>query len=135
MRSAKRAELSRENGPDYDFGAAAILATHSSGKELVIAGQKSGEVHALDPDTGEVVWQNKVGAGSALGGVHWGLTVAGDRVFVPINDPAFPRPGYVAKPGVYALDLLTGEMIWEHKGRTRLRVRPRKATRRQDPVA
>lgn len=104
-----------EDGPDYDFGAAAVLAEHSSGKDILVAGQKSGEVHALDPDTGELIWQEKVGAGSALGGIHWGLTVANDRVFVPINDPAFPRPGYVAKPGVYALDLLTGETLWEHK--------------------
>ncbi len=104
-----------EDGPDFDFGAAAVLATHSSGKDIVVAGQKSGEVHALDPDTGEVLWQNRVGAGSALGGVHWGLTVAGDRVFVPINDPAFPRQGYDPKPGLYALDLLSGETLWEHK--------------------
>ena len=105
----------KEDGPDFDFGAAAILATHSSGKEIVVAGQKSGEVHAIDPDTGYKIWQNRVSPGSALGGVHWGITVAGDRVFVPIADPPFPRPGYVPNPGVFALDLLTGEMLWEHK--------------------
>ena len=105
----------QENGPDFDFGAAAVLATSSAGKDVLVAGQKSGEVHALDPDTGEVLWQKKVGAGSPLGGVHWGITVAGDRVFVPIADPAFPRPGYEPRPGVYALDLTTGESLWTHQ--------------------
>ncbi len=103
-----------ENGPDFDFGAAAVLATASSGREIVVAGQKSGEVHALDPDTGEVIWQNKLSDGSPLGGVHWGLTVSGDRVFVPIADPPFPRPGYTPRPGVYALELGTGELVWSH---------------------
>ena len=104
-----------ENGPDFDFGAAAVLATSSSGRDIVVAGQKSGEVHALDPDTGEVIWQNRISDGSALGGVHWGLAVTGDRVFVPIADPPFPRPGYTPRPGVYALDLETGVVQWEHK--------------------
>ena len=104
-----------EDGPDFDFGAAAMLTTSSSGKEILVAGQKSGEVHALDPDTGKAIWQNRVSDGSALGGVHWGMTVAGDRVIVPIADPPFPREGYTPRPGVYALDLETGEQLWAHK--------------------
>ncbi len=109
----------KENGPDFDFGAAAVLATSSSGKQIVVAGQKSGEVHALDPQTGRVLWQNRLSQGSALGGVHWGISVVGDRVLVPIADPPFPRPGYTPKPGVYALDLETGELLWEHRAERR----------------
>ena len=36
----------------------------------MVGGQKSGMVHALDPDTGEVVWQTHVGRGGIQGGVH-----------------------------------------------------------------
>ncbi len=104
----------REKGPDFDFGAAAVLARSSGGRDILVAGQKSGEVHALDPETGELLWQERLSDGSALGGVHWGITVAGDRVFVPIADPPFPRPGYTPRPGVHALDLETGEVLWSH---------------------
>lgn len=102
-----------ENGPDFDFGAAVVLARTSDGRDLVIGGQKSGVVHALDPDTGELVWKTRVGRGGIQGGVHFGMALAGDRLFVPISDMAdgrtYPDP---AKPGLHALDIRTGELDW-----------------------
>jgi polyvinyl alcohol dehydrogenase (cytochrome) len=38
------------NGPDHDFGQSPILVTMRSGQRVLVAGQKSGVVHALDPD-------------------------------------------------------------------------------------
>lgn len=103
-----------EEGPDFDFGASPILVTTSTGRDLVLAGQKSGDVWALDPDDElELVWHNKLSNGSALGGVHWGMTVAGNTLFVPIADPE--RATVDPKPGVYAIDIDSGETIWEHK--------------------
>ncbi|HEY1242917.1 MAG TPA: PQQ-binding-like beta-propeller repeat protein, partial [Bryobacteraceae bacterium] len=50
------------NGPDFDFGASPILVTLPNGKRAMLAGQKSGIVHAIDPDQqGEVIWQVRVG--------------------------------------------------------------------------
>ena len=61
------------NGPDFDFGASPMLVTLPSGRRLLVAGQKSGIVHALDPgQDGEVVWQTRVGRGGTMGGVQWG---------------------------------------------------------------
>ena len=37
-------------GPDFDFGASPVLARLPGGRELIVAGQKSGVVYALDPD-------------------------------------------------------------------------------------
>ena len=102
----------KEDGPDFDFGASPIIATTSEGVDLVLAGQKSGDVWALNPDSGELVWNNRISPGSALGGVHWGMTVVGDALIVPIADPAFISG---ANPGVFALDIKNGEMLWEHK--------------------
>lgn len=103
----------KENGPDVDFGASAVLARTSNGEDIVLAGQKSGVVHALNPDDGELLWRTRVSPGSALGGVHWGMAVNGSTLIVPINDPV-PGPGVERKPGVYALDIDSGEIRWSH---------------------
>lgn len=102
----------KKEGPDYDFGGAVVFAADSQGRELVIGGQKSGVVHAVDARDGSLVWKTQVSSGSALGGVHWGLSVANGRVFAPSNDPPFPIPGYKARPGMAALDLDTGAILW-----------------------
>jgi polyvinyl alcohol dehydrogenase (cytochrome) len=103
-----------ENGPDFDFGASVMLVARPQG-DLLLAGQKSGEVFALDPDrNGAVVWRNRVGSGSSNGGVHHGLATDGSRVYVPIADPERKLPGYVPKPGVYALSLEDGKLLWSH---------------------
>ena len=102
-----------EGGPDFDFGAATMLLTTSEGRDLVIGGQKSGFVHALDPDDGSLVWTTRVGRGGVQGGVHFGMAAAGDRLFVPISDMADGREyEHPAKPGLHALDIRTGELLW-----------------------
>ena len=81
--------------------------------DLLLAGQKSGEVFALDPDKGgAVVWRRRVGSGSSNGGIHHGMATDGERVYVPVADPERKIQGYVPKPGVYALSVATGEVLW-----------------------
>jgi polyvinyl alcohol dehydrogenase (cytochrome) len=108
-------------GPDYDFGATPVLMTLKNGKQVLVAGQKSGIVYGVNPDNGELIWKTEVGAGSALGGVEWGIGADDTRVYVPISDlgvlMAEFRPGgeamaAKAKPGLYALDPATGKIIW-----------------------
>ena len=103
-----------ENGPDFDFGAAAILATAKNGRQFVLSGQKSGWVYAMDPDTGKLIWKNKLGRGGILAGVYFGMATHGNSVFVPIHDAPDGRE-YTepAKPGLYALDLMTGNYLWK----------------------
>jgi polyvinyl alcohol dehydrogenase (cytochrome) len=73
-------------GPDYDFGSSAILV-HPGGRDLLVAGQKSGVVFALDPDAGgKILWQTRVGKGGMLGGVQWGMTSDGDNVYAAVAD-------------------------------------------------
>ncbi|MGI9286768.1 MAG: PQQ-binding-like beta-propeller repeat protein [Pseudomonadales bacterium] len=103
-----------ENGPDYDFGAATILARNAEGREIILAGQKSGEVFALDPDQkGRVLWKQKLGRGGIQGGVHFGMAVDGDVLYVPMSDfYGGPRWPGTPKPGMYALDITTGKQHW-----------------------
>lgn len=109
------ANCPEEDGPDFDFGSAVMLAKSSSGPDLVIGGQKSGKVHAVDADSGELVWQTRVGRGGIQGGIHFGMAKAGDRLFVPINDMPdgreYPNPD---RPGLHALDVPTGAPIWSY---------------------
>ncbi len=102
-------------GPDFDFGASIIISEAADGRPLLLAGQKSGMVHALDPDAnGALVWQTGVSQGSTNGGVHWGMGLAGKRLIVPIADPERDMPGYTPAPGLYALDATSGTPLWEH---------------------
>ncbi len=103
----------KENGPDFDFGAAVMLVADDTGTEYVIGGQKSGYVHALNPDTGQLIWQTQVGRGGIQGGVHFGLAADDNRIYVPISDmPDGREYSMQAKPGVHALDIRSGESLW-----------------------
>lgn len=108
-----RTNCPAEDGPDFDFGAGTMLARGSNGEDYVVGGQKSGVVHALDPDTGTLRWQTKVGRGGVHAGVYFGMAVTGDKVMVPISDTpdgrTYTEP---ARPGLYALDLRNGEYVW-----------------------
>jgi polyvinyl alcohol dehydrogenase (cytochrome) len=108
-------------GPDFDFGSSAILVDLPGGKRALIAGQKSGMVHALDPDQqGEVLWQVRAGKGSVLGGVQWGSAVDGENVYVAVSDldfapqPSTGRNGLNPKAGggMFAFNAATGKQVW-----------------------
>jgi polyvinyl alcohol dehydrogenase (cytochrome) len=104
----------KEDGPDFDFGAATMLVSASNGVDYVIGGQKSGVVHALNPDTGAVIWQKRVGRGGTSGGVHFGMAAKGDHLFIPISDLDDGQEyAEAARPGLYALDVKTGEFVWK----------------------
>ena len=78
-------------GPDYDFAQGPSLFRVTIGgrtRDLIGAGQKSGVYWALDRDTGAVVWQTKVGPGSALGGMEWGSATDGKRIYVAVSNYA-----------------------------------------------
>lgn len=103
---------------DVDFGASTMLTRRSDGSDILLAGQKSGTVWAFDPDAnGKLLWRRDLGVGSALGGIHWGITTDGKRVFAPINRPNELPPDKQdpkQKPGIHALDIDTGKVLWSY---------------------
>lgn len=97
-------------GPDFSIGNSPILQDLPDGRQLLVVGQKSGHVYALDPaNEGRVVWSQRIGPGSALGGVEFGLATDGKRVYVGISDVIAGPEG---KPGVYALRITDGKLLW-----------------------
>lgn len=98
-------------GPDLDIGSPILTTTLSNGQDIVVAGTKGAVVFGIDPDSGERLWSTRVGRGSALGGVHWGMTYVGDVVYVPVSD-RIPGGSSDPQPGLHAIDMKTGEQLW-----------------------
>ena len=84
-RRSGSASCPKENGPDFDFGASIIIARNAKGKDVLLAGQKSG-------------------------GVHWGIAADASQVYVPVADPPFVQGD--RKPGVWALAIDDGTDVW-----------------------
>ncbi len=101
-------------GPDLDFGMSPMLATTAEGRDILVVGQKSGVVFAFDPEHGgELLWSERLGRGGMLGGIHWGMAVDDRRAYAPISDRFTGLTREPAHPGLYALDLLTGNVLWD----------------------
>jgi polyvinyl alcohol dehydrogenase (cytochrome) len=112
-------------GPDHDFAAPIMLVKAPDGREILVAGQKSGMVFALDPDAlGKPLWQARVGIGSSSGGVQWGMSSDGHHVYVAVADAVRTAGDQgslqignasfdpVKGGGLTALDVRTGAKAW-----------------------
>ena len=109
----------QEGGPDFDFGAPAMLLKTTGGRDLVVAGQKSGVVFAFDPDRqGAIVWQTRVGQGGLLGGIEWGMASDGERIYAGTSDALLIRGSTSrsldpqAGGGLTALNIADGSKAW-----------------------
>jgi polyvinyl alcohol dehydrogenase (cytochrome) len=109
------------NGPDLDFASAPILVNLANGRRALVAGQKSGVVHAVDPDRGgEVLWSTRIGKGGTMGGVQWGSAVDQSKIYVALSDVGRISLSYTASSdvdpkqggGMFALNLANGERVW-----------------------
>ena len=119
-----RVNCPEADGPDFDFGASAMLVQLDAGARLLVAGQKSGMVHAVDPDReGEIVWQRKAGEGGKLGGIQFGTGADSRHAYVAVSDYRGSRPGPAG--GIAAVRLSDGAAVWRRSGTPCPRGRPR----------
>jgi polyvinyl alcohol dehydrogenase (cytochrome) len=98
------------------------------GRELLLAGQKSGMVYALDPDkNGAIVWQTRIASavpnvGTAVG-VLWGMASDTESVYASTASMVRMRPTdptdtrrYILDPhmggGLTALRIADGSRVW-----------------------
>jgi polyvinyl alcohol dehydrogenase (cytochrome) len=112
-----QANCPEKPGDDTDIGSSPILVSLPGGKRLLLVGQKSGVMWALDPDAkGSVVWQQRLGKGGVLGGIMFGPAADNDKVYVPLSDFAMRGPIEGGDPklggGLFALRIPTGERAW-----------------------
>jgi polyvinyl alcohol dehydrogenase (cytochrome) len=104
MRPTPLENCPKDFGPDQDFGSPPILRDLPGGRTLLIAGQKSGNVWAYDPDQhGAVVWRTAlVNNTKEFGGkIVWG-------------GAADDRAAYfgLGTGGIGAVDVRNGERKW-----------------------
>ena len=97
-----------EVGPDLDIGNSPVLRTLASGRSIVVAGTKDGNVFALDPDRkGALVWrtvaaQNAPGTPlQRLNGIVWGGAADQQNIYYGLSGG-----------GMVAIQLATGERAW-----------------------
>lgn len=105
-----------EPGPDFDIGAGTTLVRTIDGRDLVVAGLKSGHAVALDVDHPEKpVWTRRLGRGGIEGGIQFALAHDHENLYVPISDMQVhdqTKPAEPQHPGLYALDPATGALRW-----------------------
>ena len=108
------------DAPDFDIGSSPILVNLKDGNHLLITGQKSGVIFALDPDQkGKAVWEQRVGKGGTLGGILWGPAADGERLYAAISDATRLSGSRDFDPniggGMAALELGSGKVLWKTK--------------------
>jgi polyvinyl alcohol dehydrogenase (cytochrome) len=91
-------------GPDHDFASPPILKTLANGKRILIAGQKSGNVWAHDPDQkGAVVWRTALADNTTEFGakIVWGGAVDDQNAYFGLGTG-----------GIAAVQIRDGERKW-----------------------
>ncbi|HTJ26236.1 MAG TPA: PQQ-binding-like beta-propeller repeat protein [Candidatus Limnocylindria bacterium] len=111
--------------PDFDFGSDPNLYTTTIQGEkidIVGVGQKNGMYYALDPATGKVIWETQAGPGGVLGGIEWGTSTDGKRIYAGITNGSHKTYTYATYDGQKktttgglwtALDAATGKILWQ----------------------
>lgn len=112
-----------DEGPDHDMGSSPILVDLGNGKRVLLGGQKTGVMHAIDPDNkGAVLWKTRVGKGGILGGIEWGSATDGKTVYVAVSDARWAEGRFFGDTvaldpehggGLFALNVADGKVRWQ----------------------
>jgi len=112
-RNADKGNCPENAGTDVDLGGSPVLVDLAGGKQILVQGQKSAEVHGLDPDqNGKIVWSTRFGVGGAGGGIQWGIAAADGMVFAGLGESPRGDAAATAKTGLFAFDAATGTVVW-----------------------
>jgi polyvinyl alcohol dehydrogenase (cytochrome) len=104
MRPTPLENCPKDFGPDQDFGSPPILRDLPGGRTLLIAGQKSGNVWAYDPDRkGAVVWRTALVNNTKVfgGNIVWGGAADDQAAYFGLG-----------KGGIAAVNIRNGERKW-----------------------
>jgi polyvinyl alcohol dehydrogenase (cytochrome) len=104
----KKSETCSNSPLDVDMAQAMILGKLTDGRDILIAGQKSGDIWGLDPDNqGKVIWRTK------FGGTRWGSAIDQENVYVGSFDRMINDTGKKLRaPGLAAIRIADGKKVW-----------------------
>ena len=95
-----------------EFVSSPILRTLSSGRQIVVAGQRSGMVYGLDPErSGELLWQVRAPEDKATGGIEFGMAADHRSVYAAVLGAADGASNPTGS--LVAIDLKTGAKRWQ----------------------
>jgi polyvinyl alcohol dehydrogenase (cytochrome) len=97
-------------GPDHDFSSSAILTINPDGRRVLLAGQKSGAMYGLNPESGELIWKTQAGDGGVLGGIEWGFATDGSVAYVSLSGAFEKKAGEAG--GLVAVSVADGKARW-----------------------
>jgi polyvinyl alcohol dehydrogenase (cytochrome) len=107
----KKENCPAKPGYNMDIGVSPILKRLSTGRRILVFGQKTGIVYGIDPDRkGEIIWQTRVSNGGLQGGLIWGSAADETTAYYAISDwnPAKAESG----GGVVAVAIESGKILW-----------------------
>lgn len=108
--------------PDADFGIAPSFIPGSehtpSGKDIIVVGQKNGNLYAFDAADGTLQWALATSPDGVFGGLIWGLAVDSQSAyFTSVNANRTPWrfvDGTSLSNGAFgAASLLDGKILWQ----------------------
>jgi outer membrane protein assembly factor BamB len=108
-------------GNDTDFGMAPAFVLGSEGtpqgKDVVVAGQKNGNLYAFSAQTGTVMWGRSVAPGGLEGGLSWGVAVDNRAVYYTALNSGrenftLPSGEVISSSAFGAVDLRDGSTLW-----------------------
>jgi len=113
--------ITNNTGPDYDFGSGPnMYSTEIDGRhrDIIGAGEKSGQYWAINAEDGKVLWSTQVGPGGTAGGIEWGSATDGKRIYCAVSNSNFVPytglDGATHNAGLWAaLDAKTGKYLWQ----------------------
>jgi outer membrane protein assembly factor BamB len=110
-------------GNDTDFGMAPTFVLGSEytprQKDIIVAGQKNGNLYAFSAQTGSVMWAVQAAPGGLEGGLSWGVAVDQDTVYYTgintnrVNFTLFPSNETVSNSIFGAVNLRDGSPKWQ----------------------
>lgn len=112
-------------GPDADFGMApSFVPGHFSntphGRDVIVVGQKSGNLYAIDAANGTIYWTTLTSPDSnPESALVWGVAVDASHVYFTAANPGLapwtlqPSGVNISNSAYGAADLASGSMTWE----------------------
>ena len=105
-----RLNCPEEAGPDHDFSSSPVLSVYPDGRRVLLAGQKSGAMYGINPESGELLWNTQAGEGGVLGGIEWGFATDGNLAYASLSGALEKKAGEAG--GLVALGVLDGKAHW-----------------------